>query len=303
MPSQGALKGARSALINVPKYPMDFISITPAADYGLRRQSITYTGNCLVLRRLSDNTTMSIPFLKNGNFDVGTSLGFCAGSSGYISTWYDESGNARDVVQATINLQPQLVNSGVLVTQNNRPSVNCANTTSGMSLLVSTSTTFGGVSQFSANVVSNVIVSSNYQGVLGMTYTGDTADYSSTNSIRVFSTRGTNQFQLTSYRSGPQAFVVNNDTLCTSTNIYNSTLNIIDINNSLFNNVSYAASPLGATCHINVCSGLINPNTSTGNWSGSVSEASVWGSALSNTDRSNLEHNQGSYYNFIGGVP
>ncbi len=36
-------------------------------------------------------------------------------SSGFVETWYDQSGNGNDAEQATAGNQPKIVNSGSLV--------------------------------------------------------------------------------------------------------------------------------------------------------------------------------------------
>ena len=42
---------------------------------------------------------------------------------GYVTTWYDQSGNSNDATQATAASQPKIVNAGVLVEENGRPAV------------------------------------------------------------------------------------------------------------------------------------------------------------------------------------
>jgi hypothetical protein len=40
---------------------------------------------------------------------------------GFVTTWYDQSGNGRNATQTTAGLQPQIVSNGAIVTQNGRP--------------------------------------------------------------------------------------------------------------------------------------------------------------------------------------
>lgn len=42
---------------------------------------------------------------------------------GYVSIWYDQSGNGRNLTQTTSVIQPRLVNTGVLDTLNGKPSI------------------------------------------------------------------------------------------------------------------------------------------------------------------------------------
>lgn len=44
-------------------------------------------------------------------------------TSAFITTWYDQSGNARNATQANAALQPRIVNSGVIEKENNVPIV------------------------------------------------------------------------------------------------------------------------------------------------------------------------------------
>lgn len=47
--------------------------------------------------------------------------GLTTPTSGYIVTWYDQSGNANNAVQATAANQPRIVNTGVIDTYNDKP--------------------------------------------------------------------------------------------------------------------------------------------------------------------------------------
>jgi hypothetical protein len=45
-------------------------------------------------------------------------------ANGFVTTWYDQSGNARNATQTTALSQPQIVSNGVIETQNGRPVLN-----------------------------------------------------------------------------------------------------------------------------------------------------------------------------------
>lgn len=81
------------------------------AAYSLRLLSTTYTGDAIVVRRSSDNTTQAIGFVNN-ELDTTSLESFCSGTDGFITTWYDQSGNGNDVVQATASKQPKIVSTG-----------------------------------------------------------------------------------------------------------------------------------------------------------------------------------------------
>ena len=44
-------------------------------------------------------------------------------ADGYVTTWYDQSGNSNDATQGTAANQPKIVDAGVLVEENGRPAV------------------------------------------------------------------------------------------------------------------------------------------------------------------------------------
>ena len=44
-------------------------------------------------------------------------------TEGYVRTWYDQSGNARNKQQTTASIQPQIISGGILITMSGKPSV------------------------------------------------------------------------------------------------------------------------------------------------------------------------------------
>lgn len=90
-------------------------SSTPAAvAYSLRKLSSSYTGNAIQVRRSSDNTTQDIGFDNNGNLDTNALLAFVNGDNGFVSIWYDQSGNGRDLSRPEHHFHPQIVFNGNL---------------------------------------------------------------------------------------------------------------------------------------------------------------------------------------------
>jgi len=87
-----------------------------AAAFGLRLLRANYLGPVINVRRGSDNATLDFYADSKGN--VGTSLygngttllTWLAGSIGYVTRWYDQSGNGRDVIQATAATTELLTN-------------------------------------------------------------------------------------------------------------------------------------------------------------------------------------------------
>ncbi len=88
-------------------------SSTPATvAYSLRKLSTSYVGNAIQVRRSTDNTIQDIGFDSNGDLDTTTLLAFVSGDNGYVSIWYDQSGNGRDLIKTDYNFQPQIVFTG-----------------------------------------------------------------------------------------------------------------------------------------------------------------------------------------------
>lgn len=82
--------------------------------YSLRKQITAYAGSCVRIRESGGNTETDIGFDADGFFDEAAALSHCGANSGFIVTWYDQSGNGRNFAQATTANQPRIVNSGVV---------------------------------------------------------------------------------------------------------------------------------------------------------------------------------------------
>ena len=93
-----------------------------AAAYSLRLLDNTYTGDAIVVRRSSDNTTQNIGFVNN-ELDTASLESFCSGTDGFVTTWYDQSGNGNDAAQASAANQPKIVSAGSTITEGTKPVV------------------------------------------------------------------------------------------------------------------------------------------------------------------------------------
>jgi len=91
-----------------------------AAAYSLRKLRAAYTGNAIRVRRASDNTEQNIGFVNN-ELDTASLTSFCSGTNGFVTTWYDQSGNGYDATQSTAANQPQIVAAGVVLTNAGKP--------------------------------------------------------------------------------------------------------------------------------------------------------------------------------------
>lgn len=76
------------------------------AIYGLTRLVSGYAGNCLRLRRESDNAETDIGFGVDGWVDSAAATAHIGASTGRVVTWYDQSGNGYNATNATVADQP-----------------------------------------------------------------------------------------------------------------------------------------------------------------------------------------------------
>jgi hypothetical protein len=90
----------------------------------LRKIVSTYVGNCIRVRRSTDNIEMDIGFV-NDVLDTSTLLTFVGSGNGYIVRWFDQVGYHRDMYQSLPANQPMIVDSGVLVALNGKPAIKC----------------------------------------------------------------------------------------------------------------------------------------------------------------------------------
>jgi lysophospholipase L1-like esterase len=82
--------------------------------YSTTRLATAYTGAALRVRRSSDNTEMDIGFNTAGKLNPTTLSNFCGTGDGFVSTWYDQSGNGLHVTAPSNSLQPKIVSSGII---------------------------------------------------------------------------------------------------------------------------------------------------------------------------------------------
>lgn len=101
--------------------PLDALSVSPSSAYSVRKTRTSYAGSCMRVRRSSDNAEQDFGFRADGWLDTTALLAFVGAGSGYVTVWYDQSGNGLDLTQATSAAQPAIVLSGVLQTKNSMP--------------------------------------------------------------------------------------------------------------------------------------------------------------------------------------
>lgn len=116
--------GVKGQIINAsaPYRPLGgtlLLDLYPGASaaYSLRLLNTSYTGNCIRVRRSSDNTEQNIGFV-GGIIDSASLKTFCSGTTCFVTTWYDQSGNINNATQSTAGNQPRIYNAGAIEKQN-----------------------------------------------------------------------------------------------------------------------------------------------------------------------------------------
>ena len=191
--------------------------------YSLQKLRTLYTGYAIRVRRSSDNTSQDIGFL-NGNLDTTSISSFVGANDGFVSIWYDQSGNAYNFEQSTLDYQPKIVNAGSLLTKNSKPTVvfdglsdfmSIPSSLSSFSFLHKTGKSF--ISTVGYNRVANdgFILSNNY-GSSGNT--GYSMSTLATANIVGFTTRGVSgqatviNITITAPLTTNSLFLINDDT-------------------------------------------------------------------------------------------
>ena len=94
---------------------------SPYIAYDLRKISSTAT-NSIRVRRLSDNNELDIGFNEDDLDELALTT-FCSGTDGFVTTFYDQSGNSLDSIMATASNQPRIVLNGVIDSVNGKPAI------------------------------------------------------------------------------------------------------------------------------------------------------------------------------------
>lgn len=98
-----------------PRNIVDVLGVTVNNAYSLRKVRNAYAGSSIRVRRSSDNTEQDIGFTTIGDLDTAALLTFVGANNGFVTKFYDQSGNTLDLSQSTQANQPQIVSSGAVV--------------------------------------------------------------------------------------------------------------------------------------------------------------------------------------------
>ncbi|TXH53659.1 MAG: hypothetical protein E6Q97_12685 [Desulfurellales bacterium] len=98
-----------------------------AVAYSLRKVRTAYSGSAIRVQRSNDDTEQDIGFDGSGNLDTSALASFVGSNTGYIVTWYDQSGNSNNAT-ATGSTRPVIVSSGTLVELGSKPALSASST-------------------------------------------------------------------------------------------------------------------------------------------------------------------------------
>ncbi|HED3230834.1 arabinofuranosidase catalytic domain-containing protein [Klebsiella oxytoca] len=125
---------------------------TPTVALSLRQLSASYTGPAIRVRRSSDNTEINIGFTAEGDLDTTALLNFCGSGNGFISVWYDQSGNEFNAIRDNVSGQPRIVSEGVIDLIGSKPGVYFDGTSDALSMTAAVSAV-SGVKGVSSSIV------------------------------------------------------------------------------------------------------------------------------------------------------
>jgi hypothetical protein len=112
----------------MPKAQPLLLDLYPSASvaYSLRKLRTAYSGSAIRVRRSSDNTEQDFGFVGN-ELDTASLLTFCGAVNGFVTTWYDQSGNGRNAIQASAVAQAAIVSNGSFIMIGSKITTNWAN--------------------------------------------------------------------------------------------------------------------------------------------------------------------------------
>ena len=245
--------------------------------YSLRKLSSTFTGAAIQVRRSSDNTTQNIGFDVNGNLDTAALTTWVGSGSGFVTIWYDQSGNGLNATQVNLANQPRIVNAGAIDRRNLYPTL----VFSGGQFLV-TSANYSNAAVFSTTSVAFVNTTNSGIFQIGTVNTLGSLFAEGGNWTARTGTDGSKGSGLTAFNFPFQLEQLSATYTSGTQTIFRR--GIVGSNGN---------SSLNAATNTTINIGNL---TSVYNLNGGVSELIIYNSLLSTTNRQTVEANQFSYY-------
>ncbi len=147
------------------------------AFYSLKKGRRNFNGALFSVQRSSDSTAQDIYGNPDGSLDTVSLLAFVGAGSGFIKTWYNQTGNFNHLTQSTVANMPRIVASGVIETKDCCPAIRFRYTgATAVSKLLNTSMT-GLALQSTVFVVGSLETTQTYIQVILDLYYGGTRNY------------------------------------------------------------------------------------------------------------------------------
>jgi len=148
-----------------PVLPTGLLADYPGASaaYSLRNL-IDTTTNVVRVRRSSDNTEQDFTATEITDNTLTT---FTGANDGFVTNWYDQSGNGNNAVNSTATTQYKIVDSGVVYINNGKPAIYNPNTGSANRFLEWTEFTTNTIIVVTKNIIPvrlGNLLSRNYGG-------------------------------------------------------------------------------------------------------------------------------------------
>jgi len=106
--------------VNEVEFILNTFSGATAA-YSIRKLERSVT-KAVRVREDGSNTETDIGFV-DGELDETELLNHVGSNNGFVTKWYDQSGNGNDASNSTASGQPQIVNSGSVIKENGKPAL------------------------------------------------------------------------------------------------------------------------------------------------------------------------------------
>lgn len=138
--------------------------------YSTRKLRSAYAGNAIRVREDGGDTEADIGFDGSGNLDESAIASHCGANNGYVTKWYDQSGNSRDAFQTTTTKQPLIYNGSAVLKDDGSTPIAAPDFDGGDALIVSSFTAgiVGALTDHSVYAsVSSDGPAYNWQAVLG----------------------------------------------------------------------------------------------------------------------------------------
>jgi hypothetical protein len=269
-----------SNIISVTTLPL-LLDVYPsaAAAYSVRKLRSGYAGSAIRVRRSSDNAEQNIGFDANDNLDTSSLTTFCSGTNGFVTTWYDQSGNGINATNTTAISQPQIVSSGSVINLNGKPTAQFTRANDHKLLnnafSISGSTTFTWVGSITTPVP-------NWSYVFGIGFYNPGTGYQFTPSTYITTndwTAGDLALVGNGYSSGQAPRLVSNGSQYTS-GVQALTLGILSTSNAkVYKNNSLVSQRIGLTGNVGSNVGLIiGSNNYNEALPGNIQELIFWNS-------------------------